>query len=56
MLADKPMTLNDLGAKHGISRERIRQLQVRLMDKLREHLKDNIPDFEGLFAGLVNGE
>jgi RNA polymerase sigma-32 factor len=56
MLADKPMTLSDLGAKHGISRERIRQLQVRLMNKLREHLKDNIPDFEGLFAGLVNGE
>ena len=52
LLAEEPMTLNDLGDKHGISRERVRQIQVRLMENLREYLKENIPDFEGQFLDL----
>lgn len=52
LLAEAPMTLNDLGDKHGISRERVRQIQVRLMDNLRDYLKENIPDFEGQFLDL----
>ena len=44
----------ELGKKHGISRERIRQLQVRLMDKLGSYLRDNIEDFDDQFSGLAN--
>ena len=50
------MTLGDLGKEHGVSRERIRQLQVRLMEKLRERLSERIPNFEEQFAGLVEGD
>ncbi len=56
LLAEKPMTLSDLGKLHGVSRERVRQLQVRLMKKLRQYLQEEIPDFDGLFAGLAEGD
>jgi|Deesub1362A_J573_1020465.scaffolds.fasta_scaffold01700_4 RNA polymerase sigma-32 factor len=55
ILAEKPMTLNELGKKHGISRERVRQLQVRLMDKLRAYMEQEIPNFQSLFADLAQG-
>jgi RNA polymerase sigma-32 factor len=56
LLAENPITLNDLGEKHGISRERVRQIQVRLMKKLKTFLTEQIPDFEGQFSGLVAGD
>jgi RNA polymerase sigma-32 factor len=52
LMAESPVTLNDLGKVHGISRERVRQLQVRLMDKLREYMRDHITDFDDQFSGL----
>ncbi len=56
LLSEKPETLSDLGERHGVSRERIRQLQVRLMENLREYLEEQIPDFEGQFSDLVAGD
>ena len=38
-LADDVMTLEDLSQKHGVSRERIRQIEVRAMEKLAEAIK-----------------
>ncbi|MEX0693163.1 MAG: RNA polymerase sigma factor RpoH [Rhodospirillales bacterium] len=35
-LKDDPVTLEELGAEYGISRERIRQLEVRAFDKLQK--------------------
>jgi RNA polymerase sigma-32 factor len=35
LMADKPTTLNVLGAKFGVSRERARQLEERLKERLR---------------------
>lgn len=54
MVAEKKTTLNDLGEQHGISRERVRQLQVRLMEKLGEYLRERIKDFDEQFSGLVD--
>jgi RNA polymerase sigma-32 factor len=56
LLAEKPMTLSDLGKDHGISRERVRQIQVRLMNKIRNYLREQIPDFDEQFAGLSDGD
>ena len=56
LLADRPMTLNELGEEHGVSRERIRQLQVRLMDKLKDRLSERIPNFAEQFSGLAEGD
>lgn len=41
-----PMTLDAIGAYFGLTRERIRQLEVQTLDKLREYFKGvNIADF-----------
>ena len=39
LLADEPATLQEIGDRFGISRERVRQLEKRLQDKLRVVLK-----------------
>jgi RNA polymerase sigma-32 factor len=46
ILADEPSTLQELGEEFGISRERVRQLEARLVEKLRSFLKDAVVDFE----------
>jgi RNA polymerase sigma-32 factor len=46
LLAEQPLTLQEIGARHQISRERVRQIEDRLIKKLRHHLKSEIPDWE----------
>ena len=41
-----PVTLSDLGARFGLTRERARQIEAKLTSRLREHLRQAIPDFE----------
>ncbi|MFW6086289.1 MAG: sigma factor-like helix-turn-helix DNA-binding protein, partial [Myxococcota bacterium] len=38
LMTDAPATLEALGAEMGISKERVRQLEVRLREKLRTEL------------------
>jgi RNA polymerase sigma-32 factor len=38
-LADDPVTLEDLSARYGVSRERIRQIEVRAFEKLQERMR-----------------
>lgn len=42
LLSDEPLTLQEIGEKYGITREAVRQLEARLMDKIRKGLKDDI--------------
>ncbi len=44
-MRDDPMTLQEVGEKLGITRERVRQLEARIINNLREHLEQ-----EGLSA------
>lgn len=46
LLAEKPLTLQEIGARHGVSRERVRQIEDRLIKKLRHYLQTEIPDWE----------
>jgi RNA polymerase sigma-32 factor len=46
VLAENPKTLAELGEELGISRERVRQLEARLVGRLRDYLKANLVDFE----------
>jgi len=45
LLAEKPLTLREIGEKYGITRERVRQIEARLLSKLKEHLSQEITDF-----------
>jgi RNA polymerase sigma-32 factor len=44
LVADEPLTLQELGDRFGISRERVRQLEQRLTGKLREFLREELGD------------
>ncbi|MBW2444919.1 MAG: RNA polymerase factor sigma-32 [Deltaproteobacteria bacterium] len=46
LLANEPKTLAQLGEEFGVTRERVRQLEKRVVDRLREHLRENLVDFE----------
>jgi len=45
LLSDSPVTLREIGEKYGVTRERVRQIEARLLQKLKKHLSDNIQDF-----------
>ncbi len=53
MLAEEPRTLDTLGKEFGVSRERVRQLEARLMKRLQEYMKENLVDFD-LYAAPRN--
>ncbi|MBF0225528.1 MAG: RNA polymerase factor sigma-32 [Desulfobacterales bacterium] len=46
IFADNPITLQEIGDKYGISRERVRQVEANIIKKVRHFFKTKIPDFE----------
>jgi RNA polymerase sigma-32 factor len=46
ILADEPRTLADMGVEFKISRERVRQLEARIVNSLRDFMKEELVDFE----------
>ncbi|NOT53124.1 MAG: RNA polymerase factor sigma-32 [Deltaproteobacteria bacterium] len=55
LLAEEPVTLQEIGDQYGISRERIRQLESRLKKKLKDFLLREVKDIKGLHLGFVEG-
>jgi len=53
IMADKPLTLQDLGDRYSISRERIRQIQEKITKNITKWLKDNIPGFEEQYSDFL---
>ncbi len=52
LLAEEPKTLNELSQKLGISKERIRQIEEKLIKKLRKFLQEKLPDAVYLHLAL----
>jgi RNA polymerase sigma-32 factor len=50
VLSETPLTLEDLGAKYGITKERTRQLEARIIKRLRDYIKKEVKDFDRLRA------
>jgi RNA polymerase sigma-32 factor len=46
ILAEEPVTLREIGEELGISRERVRQLEERLLKKLKDHIAQMHPDLK----------
>jgi RNA polymerase sigma-32 factor len=42
----EPLTLQEIGNRYRLTRERARQIEAKLTGRLREHIKGAIPDFE----------
>jgi len=53
LMAINPLTLKDLGDRFGITKERTRQLESRLMQKIRDHLIREIPDAKRIIPDLL---
>ena len=54
LLAEEPVTLQEIGDQYGISRERIRQLESRLKKKLKDFLVHEFKDTKDLDIDFVN--
>jgi RNA polymerase sigma-32 factor len=46
IFTDSPLTLQDIGDKYQISRERVRQLEKNIVKKMTDFFKTQIPDFD----------
>ncbi len=46
IFSDSPVTLQKIGDRYGISRERVRQVEKNVIKKIREYFKQEIPDFK----------
>ncbi len=45
LLSETPVTLREIGEKYGITRERVRQIEARLLHKIKERMQQTIHDF-----------
>ena len=50
IFSDTPVTLQQIGDRYSISRERVRQIEKNIIKKMREFFKSEIPDFEAYTA------
>jgi len=53
IMAEKPLTLRELGEKYNISRERVRQLQEKIVDNIRKWLEHEIPNFKQQYMDML---
>jgi RNA polymerase sigma-32 factor len=51
LLSDPPLTLQEIGERYGISRERARQLEKRLLERVRTYLKRELGDTVDIVLG-----
>jgi len=46
LIADEPLTLQDIGSHWGVSRERARQIEAALITRMRAFMRQHIADFD----------
>jgi len=46
IFSDSPATLQEIGDRYKISRERVRQVEKNIIKRMREYFKQEIPDFD----------
>jgi RNA polymerase sigma-32 factor len=53
IMAEKPLKLRELGDKHHISRERVRQIEEEIKKNIKKWLTKEIPNFEEEYSSLA---
>ncbi len=51
VFSENPATLQEIGDKYGISRERVRQIEKNIIKKMKEYFHKEIPDFSSYAEG-----
>ena len=54
MMAENPLTLREIGQKYDISPERVRQIEEEILEKARDFLRREIPDFDDYKGDIFN--
>ena len=44
LMSEEPLTLQEIGVRFGVSRERVRQIEARLLTRLRTYLEEELGD------------
>ena len=45
IFSESPATLQEIGDRYGLSRERVRQVEKNIITKMREFIREELPDF-----------
>jgi len=53
LMAEEPLTLQEIGDKYGISRERVRQIEERIKKKLKNYLLAESPDLKDAVVEII---
>ncbi len=53
LLAERPMTLQEIGDHYGISRERVRQIEERVKRRLKKYLVEEFKDLKDLDVSFI---
>ena len=54
LFVENPLTLQEIATRHGISRERVRQVETRVKQKLKDYLRWKFIDFAVLNVSFVD--
>jgi RNA polymerase sigma-32 factor len=54
LLSDEPLTLQDIADRFGVSRERVRQIEVNLLAKMRKYIEKEVPDIKDFLEEFLN--
>ena len=54
LMAEEPLTLQEIGDRYGISRERVRQIEERIKKRLRAYLLAESPDLEDAVIDIIS--
>ena len=52
VFSDAPTTLQDIGKRYGISRERVRQIEQNMIKRMKSYFEREIDDFDSFLEGL----
>lgn len=52
VLSESPATLQQIGERYGISRERVRQIENNMIKRIKSYFEREIPDFNSFLDGL----
>jgi RNA polymerase sigma-32 factor len=53
LMAEEPLTLQDIGDRYGISRERVRQIEERIKKRLKAYLLAECPDLQDAVVDII---
>jgi len=54
LLTDEPLTLQDIADRFHISRERVRQIEVNLLKKMKEFIEAEMPDIKDFLVETLD--